>query len=417
MDVQLPSASNRHVRRNAQVGAVVLAFVVLTVVAVQLAGRPPSVAADELWTARVMHGEFVHEVAGSGTLVAPEIRSITNRSDGVVERVAVLPGHPVHSDDVLVELSSPQLAYDLEDAVWELESAEAEERLRQAQAADRLLDLRASVAIAEAEYTTANLESEVKTALGEAQITSALEIQQSQIRAEQLLERLAAERAKLERYPETRAAEDEAAEAGLAQKRQRVRRLEEQVDDLNVRAGVSGVVQEVNVEVGERVAAGTDVARIVNPEFLIARVRISERDAARVLVGQAVRLELGRDTVAGRVSRIDPTVRERFVTLDVDLVDQPKTPSRPDTTVTARIELARVADALLVDRPVQLRDDASDVSVFRLDGDGNSAERVSVEVGRISSRQVEILSGLEPGDEIILSDVGDWSDEPAIRIR
>ena len=417
MDVQLPATKSRRVRRNVQVGAVVLALAVLTVVAAQLAGRPPSISGDELWTARVTHGEFVHEIAGTGTLVAPEIRSITNRSDGLVERVAVLPGHPVEPNDVLVELSSPQLAYDLEDALWEFESAEAEEQLRRAQAADRLLDLRASVAIAEAEYTTANLESEVKTALGESQIVSALEIQQAQIRAEQLLERLQAERAKLERYPETRAAEDAAAEAGLAQKRQRVRRLEEQVGDLNVRAGVTGIVQEVNVEVGERVAAGTDIARIVNPELLIARVRISERDVASVLVGQAVRLELGRDTIAGRVSRIDPTVRERFVTLDIDLIDRPKTPPRPDTTVTARIELARVADALLVDRPVQLRDDATDVSVFRLAGDGNSAERVSIEVGRISSRQVEILNGLEPGDEIILSDVGDWSDEPVVRIR
>ena len=291
MDVQLPAAKSRRVRRNVQVGAVVLALAVLTVVAAQLAGRPPSISGDELWTARVTQGEFVHEIAGTGTLVAPEIRSITNRSDGLVERVAVLPGHPVEPNDVLVELSSPQLAYDLEDALWEFESAEAEEQLRRAQAADRLLDLRASVAIAEAEYTTANLESEVKTALGESQIVSALEIQQAQIRAEQLLERLQAERAKLERYPETRAAEDAAAEAGLAQKRQRVRRLEEQVGDLNVRAGVTGIVQEVNVEVGERVAAGTDIARIVNPELLIARVRISERDVARVLVGQAVRLD------------------------------------------------------------------------------------------------------------------------------
>ncbi len=364
-----------------------------------------------------MQGEFVHEVSGSGTLVAPEIRSITNRSDGVVERVTVLPGHAVGPDDVLVHISSPQLVYDLEDARWELEAAEAEQRLRRAQAADRLLDLRASVASAEAEYTTANLDSEVKTALGEDRITSALEIQQAQIRAEQLHERLEAERAKLERYPETRAAEDAAAEAVLAQKRQRVRRLEEQVDDLFVRAGVSGVVQEINVELGERVLAGTDVARIVNPKLLIARVRISERDAARVLVGQAVRLELGRDTVAGRVSRIDPTVRERFVTLDVDLVGEAKTPPKPDTTVNARIELARVPDALLVDRPVQLRDEATQASVYRLNPDGNSAERVSVEIGRISSRQVEILSGLDQSDVIILSDMREQTNEPVIRIR
>lgn len=415
MDVQRPASNKRRNRRIAAGTAAVLALVGLTAVAVSLAQRPPGVDGDALWSARVERGEFVHEISASGTLVAPEIRAITNRSDGVVERIVVLPGQAVGPDDVLVELSSPQIQNDLEDARYELEAAEAEERLRQAQAADTALDMRASVASAEAEYTSAQLESEAKTAGGD-QIASAIEIEQARIRAEQLHERLEAEQAKLDRYPETRAAEDAAAEAKLAQQRQKVMRLQRQADDLSVRAGMAGVVQEVNVQAGARATAGTDIARIVNPKLLIARVRVSERDEHRVEIGQPVRLEIGRETVDGRVTRIDPTVRDRLVTVDVELVGEPKITLRPDTSVTARIELERVPDTLLLDRPVQLRDEDETISLFRLI-DGDRAERVRVEVGRASPRQVEILSGLEPGDQVILADMSEWVDEPVVRIR
>jgi HlyD family secretion protein len=414
LDIQRPASNKRRNRRIAGVGAAVLALLALTAVAVSLASRPPGVDGDALWSARVTRGEFIHEVSANGTLVAPEIRAITNRSDGVVERIVVLPGHVVEPEDVLVELSSPQIQNDLEDARFEFEAAEAEERLRQARAEDALLDMRASVASAEAEYTSARLESDAKAALG--QVASALEVEQARIRADQLFERLEAERAKLARQPDTRAAEDAAAVAKLAQQRQKVMRLQRQADDLLVRAGMSGVVQEINVEAGERATAGTDIARIVNPKLLIARVRVSERDEPRVEIGQSVRLEIGRDTLEGRVSRIDPTVRDRLVTLDVDLVGEPRATLRPDTSVTARIELDRVPDTLLLDRPVQLRDEDETVALFRRVDDAR-AERVTVEVGRASPRQIEILDGLAPGDDVILADMSEWVDEPLVRIR
>jgi HlyD family secretion protein len=415
LDIQRPASNKRRNRRIATILVASLGLVALTALAVSLGSRPPGVDGDALWSGRVSRGEFVHEVSANGTLVAPEIRAITNRSDGVVERIVVLPGEVVGPDDVLVELSSPQIQNDLEDSRYELEAAEAEERLRQAQAADKFLDMRAGVASAEAEYTSARLESEAKTAGGD-QIASAIEIEQARIRADQLFERLEAERAKFERYPETRAAEDAAAEAKLAQQRQKAMRLQRQANDLSVRAGIAGVVQEVNVEAGERATAGTDIARIVNPELLIARVRVSERDESRVEIGQPVRLEIGRDTVDGRVMRIDPTVRDRLVTVDVELVGEPRTALRPDTSVTARIELERVPDTLLLDRPVQLRDEEQTIALFRRI-DGDRAERVEVEVGRASPRQIEIVSGLAPGDDVILADMSEWVDEPVVRIR
>jgi RND family efflux transporter MFP subunit len=194
-------------------------------------------------------------------------------------------------------------------------------------------------------------------------------------------------------------------------------RLQERVRDLEVRADVAGIVQEVAVEVGQRVSDGTEVARIVNPEILIARVRVSERDAALVELDQPVRLEMGRETMEGKVMRIDPAVRERLVEVDVELTSEPTRQLRPDLTVTARVVIDRVAETLVVDRPAGLRDDAEAVELFRLDRDGKRASRVSVGIGRISARAVEIVSGLEAGDRIILADMTESIEEPVIRIR
>jgi multidrug efflux pump subunit AcrA (membrane-fusion protein) len=176
-------------------------------------------------------------------------------------------------------------------------------------------------------------------------------------------------------------------------------------------------VQTIDVEEGERVVAGKQVARIVNPDNLIARVRVSERDAALVQVGQAARLELGRKTLEGEVTRVEPAVRDRLVTVDIALKGEGHTGLRPDLSVTARIEIDRAPETLVLDRPAGLRDDQTSANLFRLAGAGNRAERVSVEIGRTSSRQVQIASGLNAGDRVILADMTEWLDEPEIRIR
>lgn len=414
MDVKRPDAQKRRHRRVAAGAAAALACALLVALGLSLAGRPPAVDGESLWSARVMRGELVHEISAAGSLVAPELRAVTNRSEGVVERIHVLPGHAVGPDDVLIEMSGPQLEDELGDARWDLQAARAEERLRRVELENNYLDVVAQVANAEAEYTAAQLDLEAKQELGEA--SSALETERARLATEQWRKRLDAEQARLDRFDEYRSAQEAAAEARLAQLEQQVARLGERVEDLNVKAGIDGVVQEVNVEEGERLTAGQAVARIVNPKHLIARVGVSERDADRVRLDLPVRLEIGRQTVKGRVTRIDPTVRDRLVTVDVALASGAPASLRPDLSVTARIELGRVDDTLVLDRPVNLRDENETLELFRLDGD-ERAERVTVEFGRASARQVEILSGLEAGDRVILADMSDWQSEPVVRIR
>jgi HlyD family secretion protein len=417
MDVQRTGVRKRQYRRQVLAGAAVLGGVLLVWLAFTLVGRPPGVDAQLIFSGEVKRGEFIHEVTAAGSLVAPEIRTVANRSDGEVERVLVLPGQVVGANDVLVELSSTTLGDDLQKARSDFEAAQADARLQSAKAEDDYLNQQVTVAGYEADYTEAQFESDAKEKLAATHAVSELEVRSAAAKAEQQKRRYEAARTQLERNPQMRAAQDAATAAKLDQQRRNVAHLEQQIADLKVRAGFAGVVQTVDVEAGKRVAAGTQIARVVNPDNLIARVKVSERDAALVQVGQAARLEMGRETLTGKVTRVEPTVQDRLVTVDIALDGKDHTGLRPDLSVTARIEIARVPDTLVLDRPAALRDDQKDVRLFRIEGGGSRARRVEVRIGRISARQVEIAGGLKAGDRVILADMTEWADEPQIRIH
>lgn len=393
-------------------------LIVLVVLAWQLNARAPTVDGDRLWIGEVTRGELLREVTAMGSLAATELRTVTNQSEGVVERIRVLPGDVVEASDVLVEMSSPQLNEELAAARWDLEAAEADEVLQRVEAENRHLDLVAQHASALSEFTGARIELDAREALRDKHVFSAIEIERSQLRVAQLRSRLDAEKARLDRYDEFRAARNQSAAAKLSRQREMVARLQARVDALHVVAGSRGVVQEINVQEGERLAIGQAVARIVNPSQLIARVRVSEREAAQVATGQVVLLEVGRETVAGTVRRVDPTVRDRVVNVDVDLQSDPLPASfRPELSVTARIELERVDDVLLVSRPSALRAENETISVFRLNAGRDAAERVDVEIGRVSSRLAEVVAGLKQGDRVVLNELAEVQMQPAIRIR
>ncbi len=417
MDIQRKSGRQRRLLGFAYPVLALAAVGLLILTAWSLQSRPPAIDSDRIWTGTVTRGELLREVTAAGSLVAPELRAVTNRNEGVIERILVLPGEPVRADTVLLRMSSPALEDDLAAMRWDLVQAEAEEALRAVETENRHLDLVAQVAAAESEYLSIKLELEAQQALGERQVFSAIEVERTRLRAEQLGRRLEAEKARLASYFKNREVEAQASNARLSRLREQVQRLETRVIGLDVIAGVDGVVQEINVEEGERLPTGHAVARVVNLSRLIARVRVAERDAANVMVGMPVRLELGRRVETGEVIRIDPTVRDRTVSMDVALIGDDPQGLRPDLSVTARIQLERVAEAMVLDRPAGLSGEYETLALFRLNGAGDRAERRAVEVGRVSNRQVEILSGLDPGDQVILADLSEWADELVLRIR
>jgi HlyD family secretion protein len=364
----------------------------------------------------VREGEMLRQVRGPGTLVPREIRWIAAQTDGRVERIVVRPGAVVDPDTVLLELSNPDLMQQTEEARFALEAAKADFTETELNLRSQQLDQRASHAMARAEYESARLQAEAEKLLAEEGIVSTLQYRRSELLAEQLKVRLEIETDRLEQFAVSVEARLAAQSARLEQVRNAYQRRLEQVDSLNVKAGIAGVLQQVPVEEGQRVTLGANIARVARPEELMAELRIAETQARDVQIGQRVDVDTRNGIVEGRVVRIDPAVQAGTVRVDVDLVGALPRGARPDLSVDGTIELERLEHVVYTGRPAYGQPNST-VSLFKLSEDGRTAVRTPVQLGRSSVNAIEILQGLAPGEQVILSDTSTWDNHDRIRLN
>jgi HlyD family secretion protein len=417
MDIPRPENKRRKRIRQLIAGVGALALIALATVGLaRLEPAAPSVARASVWVDTVREGEMLRQVRGPGTLVPREIRWIAAQTDGRVERIVVRPGAVVDPDTVLLELSNPDLMQQTEEARYALEAAKADFTETELNLRSQQLDQRASHAMARAEYESARLQAEAEKLLAEEGIVSTLQYRRSELLAEQLKVRLEIETDRLEQFAVSVEARLAAQSARLEQVRNAYQRRLEQVDSLNVKAGIGGVLQQVPVEEGQRVTLGANIARVARPEELMAELRIAETQARDVQIGQRVDVDTRNGIVEGRVVRIDPAVQAGTVRVDVDLVGALPRGARPDLSVDGTIELERLEHVVYTGRPAYGQPNST-VSLFKLSEDGRSAVRIPVQLGRSSVNAIEILQGLVPGEQVILSDTSTWDSHDRIRLN
>ena len=363
----------------------------------------PRVPIESLYIDRVREGAMVVEIRAAGTLAAEDTEWIPAPIDGRVERILVRPGASVTADTLLLELSNPQVAQAAHDADLQVLAAEADLRSRGVQLESQILAQEAVVAAASADYAEARSRAGADAELAAAGLTSRLSADTARGREQQLAVRARVEQKRLALARRSEQTDLAAARSRLDQLRAVAALRHEQLDGLRVRAGRSGVVQHVAVDVGARVAGGTNLARVAAREPLEAVLQVSQVEASQIAPGQAVRIDTHSGVVTGRVARVDPAVQNGSVTVDVQLPRELPRGVRPDLSVDGAIEVERVERTLSVGRPVRARANTS-LSLFRLSEDGRAAVRVPVRLGRTSFNAVEILSGLRAGDRVILSD-------------
>jgi len=358
----------------------------------------------------------VRQVRGTGTLVPEQVRWIPAATEARVERILVRPGVTVKADTVILELSNPEVEQAARDAELQLGSAVAELRKREIELESAVLAQRAVSAGIDAQLSEARAQADVDAELAGQGLTSALTAKLSRSRAEQLDTRSDIEKKRLE-------IARKAADAEMTMQRSRVDQVralyalrQQHRGALQVRAGIDGVLQQVPLEVGQRVAAGTNLARVAQPEPLKAELRVAETQARDVAPGQIVDVDTRNGTVRGRVTRVDPAVQNGTIGIDVAFDGPLPKGARPDLTVDGVIELERLDDVLSVGRPVQGSDGAT-IGLFRLTPSSDEAVQTSVAIGRTSVSSVEIRSGLKAGDRVILSDMSAWSEFPRVRLR
>ncbi len=416
MDIARPNDRRKRRLRLLGAGALVVAGLGAGTLAVsRLEPASPAVDRNTLWTDTVRRGLMVRQVRGPGTLVPEDIRWIPATTSGRVERILVRPGTTVMDSTVILELSNLSLQQELADARLRLRASEASLVSLRVQMENESLAQEATTAGIEADYRKAALQAAANQQLADKQLLSSITLQQSKMDAEQLSARLAIAQRQLASRSPAAAARIDAQQAEVEQARAVLALKERQVAELTVRAGVPGVLQVVPIEVGQQVAPGTNLARVSNPARLKAELRIGESQAKDVALGQPASIDTHNGVVAGAVSRIDPSVQNGTVTVDVALLGELPPGARPDLTIDGTIELERLPDVLFIGRPAFGQEKGS-VGLFRVRADGE-AERVPVTLGRTSVDTVEIVSGLAAGDVVVLSDMSAWDAVERVRLR
>jgi len=416
MDIARPSnARQKRIRRVIYGATALIAVLLITLGLSRLKPAAPSVERSTVWIDTVKRGPFLREVRGLGTLVPEDIRWIPATTQGRVERILLHPGTAVKTDSVILELSNPQLDQELRDAELKVQAAEASGQNLRVQAQNDYLQQKAATANIGAEYNKAKMQAEMNDALAERQLVSALMLRQSKVDAEQLAIRDEIAKQQLASYEDSIKARLAVQRSEVDQARAVMALKQQQRDELKVRAGLDGILQVVPVEVGQQVAPGSNLARVANPSRLKAEVKIAETQAKDIQIGQKATIDTRNGIVGGLVARIDPSVQNGTITVDVALTGELPKGAVPDLSVDGTIELERLADVLYVGRPA-FGQEQSAVGLFKLQRDGN-ATRVQVKLGRSSVNAVEILSGLNVGDQVVLSDMSAWDTFDRVRLQ
>ena len=419
MDIARPDIKRRKIRRNiALAGLALLVIAGLSLAVSRLKPAAPSVNRSTVWTDTVRRGPMLRQVRGLGSLVPREdrLRLIPAQTEATVTRILALPGARVKPETVLMELADPELEQQVMDADLALKAAQAELHNLQVKLQSDLMNQKADAASVESDYRVAERQAETDKALYDLGVISGLAYKASRDKADELsgrtrieAERLAMNEKAIESQVAVQQSKVEQARAVAGLKRQ-------QQAALQVRAGIAGVLVDLPHQLGEHVAPGATLAKVVQPDQLKAALKIAETQARDIQIGQPASIDTHNGAIAGRVMRIDPAVQNGTVTVDVELEGQLPAGARPDLSVDGTIDLERLADTLYVGRPAFGNEDST-ISLFKLEPDGKGAFRLPVKVGRASANAIQITEGLKEGDTVILSDMSRWDSSDRIRLE
>lgn len=420
MDIQRPASVARQKKMRqimfAAVGVIVIG--VVSVVLARLKPAAPTVERATVWVDTVKRGDMNRNVRGLGTLMPVDEarRLIPAVTQGRVERILIRPGVEVDPDTVILELSEPTVQQALSQAEQELRAAEADYTSLQAQLESDRLTQRSAAAAIDADYRAAVLQKEVDELLAKDGLVSAIQLKTSTVRAESLATRNKIAQENIKVAEENVKAQLMSQQARVDQLQSQVALRRQQVEQLRVRAGMHGVLEQVSVNVGQQVAPGENLARVADPTRLKAELRIAETQARDLAIGQKAEIDTRNGIIAGRVMRIDPAAQQGTVTVDVELLGELPRGARPDLSVDGTIELERLSNVLYVGRPA-FGQEQSTVGLFKVDPATGEASRAQVQLGKSAVNTIEIVGGLSEGDQVILSDMSAWDQFDRIRLQ
>jgi HlyD family secretion protein len=418
MDIARPEFKQQKRRRQILWGGLaILVLVGLALGVTRLKPAAPTVERATIWTDTVKRGSMLRQVRGLGTLVPnhEDVRQIPAETEATVLQIIKLPGSLVEPDTILVVMSNPQLEQEAVDAQLQVKAAEAEYQSLKVKLDSDLMTQRAGAATVSADYNEAQRQAQTDKALYDLGVVSGLTAKASQGKADELVTRNQIEDDRLKINKQAIESQLAVQQAKIGEMRALAELKQQQLEKLKVRAGVAGVLVEMPLQVGQHVLPGAELAKIVQPNHLMAELKIPETQARDVQIGEPASVDTHNGIIAGTVSRVDPAVQNGTVTVDVSLTGELPKGARPDLSVDGTIDLEKLDNVLYVGRPA-FGQENSTISMFVLDREGNGASRVQVKTGRASVNLIQIDSGLKEGDTVILSDMSRWDSTDRVKL-
>jgi HlyD family secretion protein len=419
MDISRPEFKTQKRRRQMiMLAAVIIGVAAVSVGVSRLKPAAPTVERGTVWTDTVKRGPMLRQVRGLGTLVPTQeaVRQIPAETEATVVRILMLPGSQIKADTILLQMTNPQTEQAAVDAQLQLKAAEAEYQNLRVKLESDLMNQKAGAATVHADDAQAQRQADTDKALYELGVISALAYKSSRGKADEFTTRNDLETQRL-------AANERAIESQMAQEQAKVDEMrtlaqlkQEQLDALKVRAGIDGVLVDLPLQVGQHVLPGTMLAKVVEPEHLMATLKVAETQARDVQIGELASIDTHNGLIAGTVMRVDPGVQNGTVTVDVKLTGELPKGARPELSVDGTIDLERMDNVLYVGRPA-FGQENSTISLFKLSPGGQGALRVPVRVGRASVNSIQIIEGLREGEAVILSDMSRWDNTDRVRIE
>lgn len=377
----------------------------------------PSVDMSGLWPGTVRRGPMEMQVHGLGALKPEQIYWINAAVDSRVEDIVRRAGiDPIKKGDVILVLTDPDLELEAEKAEWQLKQDQANLANLKVKLESDKLDQQAQLAELESQASQAKLTAAADMELTRLNLKSELESKISVDNANQLRNRVALQKQRLGIADDQIKAQVEAAQVAVESSRAAYEEKRKQVEQLTIRSPIDGQLQEVDVEVGQRVPSGTLLAKVADPKRLKAVIQIAETQMKNVRIGLDASIDTRNGLIPGRVSRIDPAALNGTVGVDVTLMGAMPQGARPELSVDGTIEIQRLSDVVYVDRPVSGEPDTT-IGLFKIDPDGKGATRVNVKLGAASVNTIQVLDGLKVGDRVILSDMSQYDSYPRIRLN
>jgi multidrug efflux pump subunit AcrA (membrane-fusion protein) len=419
MDISRPEFKVQKRRRQTIiVAAVALVLAAVSIGVFRLKPAAPTVERATVWTDTVKRGPMLRQVRGPGSLVPSQeaVRQIPAETEATVVRIHMLPGSQVTAGTILLEMSNPQTEQAAVDAQLQLKAAEAEYQSLRVKLESDLMNQKAGAATVHADDAQAQRQAQTDKALYDLGVISGLAYKSSKDKADELTTRNDLETQRL-------TANQRAIESQMAQQQDKVDQMrtlvelkQKQLDALKVRAGIDGVLVDLPLQVGQHVLPGTMLAKVVEPDHLMATLKIAETQARDVQIGEPASVDTHNGVIAGAVMRVDPAVQNGTVTVDVKLTGELPKGARPDLSVDGTIDLERMDNILYVGRPA-FGQENSTISLFKLSPEGQGALRVPVKVGRASVNSIQVIEGLHEGDTVILSDMSRWDNTDRVRLE